>query len=177
MSKKAPLKIGEKVFFIPHGVGVVDRYEKKEIMGNIKEYMIIKIMTNDMTVMLPIDETFPSSKIRKISDKKQLQEVFDILEDNDTEIEKNWKTRKENNQQLLLSGDLVDFAAIVKTLYEKNKDKPLSYTEKGTIKKVFSFMVNEVSIIMNDDKRKTVTTILEKLGSDDEMNDFLRANF
>jgi CarD family transcriptional regulator len=180
MGKKYPLKVGEKVFFIPHGVGVVDRYETKDIMGETKDYMIVKIMATDMTVMLPLDEeSYPNSKIRKISSKKQLKEAYKILEEDDTEIEKNWKTRKENNQQRLSSGDLTDFAEIVKTLYEKNKEKPLSYTEKNLIKKVFSFLVNEVSIINNESKADTVGRIIEKLGGGDEeeMNAFLKANF
>ncbi len=178
MGKKAPLKVGEKIFFIPHGVGVVDRYEKKDIMGETKDYMIVKIMATEMTVMLPIEEVvFPNEKIRKISSKKELKEVYKILDNDDTEIEKNWKTRKENNQQRLLAGGLTDFADIVKSLYEKNKEKPLSYTEKNLIKKVFAFMVNEVSIINNDSKADTVNNLLEKLGDDKEMNDFLKANF
>mgnify|MGYP001595113097 CR=1 FL=1 len=178
MGKKAPLKVGEKVFFIPHGVGVVDKYEKKNIMGETKDYMIVKIMATEMTVMLPVEEViFPSEKIRKISSKKELKEVYKIFDEDDTEIEKNWKTRKENNQQRLLAGNLTDFADIVKTLYEKNKEKPLSYTEKNLIKKVFAFMVNEISIIINENKMNTVSSLLERLGNDVEMNDFLKANF
>jgi CarD family transcriptional regulator len=138
--------------------------------------MVIRILSNDMLVLLPVDESFPNTKIRKITDKKRLKDVFSILEETDPEIEKNWKARKENNQQLILSGDLVDFAEIVKTLYEKNRDKPLSYTEKGTIKRVFSFMVNEICIINNDNQKQTVISLLEKLGDDKEMNEFLRTN-
>lgn len=177
MGKKAPLKIGEKIFFIPHGVGVVDRYETKSILGNKKDYMIVKIMANEMTVMLPVDEVYPNDKIRRITKKSKLKDVYKVLEEGNIDFEKNWKTRKENNQQRLLSGDLSDFAEIVKTLYEKNKEKPLSYTEKGLIKKVFSFMVNEISIVTNNSKMDTVKLILEKLGDDKEMNDFLCANF
>jgi CarD family transcriptional regulator len=177
MGRKSDLKVGEKVFFIPHGVGVVDKFEKKTILDQQKEYMIVKIIETGMTVMLPVEESFSTNKLRKISPKSKLKEVYKILEEDAADFEKNWKTRKENNQQLLLEGELENFAEIVKTLYDKNQEKPLSYTEKNLIKKVFTFMVNEVSIVLGKNKKDVVITLIEKLGDDKEMNAFLISNF
>ena len=48
-------KVGDKVVYPHHGAGKVLKKEKKEMLGERREYLTIKILHNDMTVMVPSD--------------------------------------------------------------------------------------------------------------------------
>jgi len=48
-------KVGDKVVYPHHGAGKVLKKEKKEMLGHVREYLTIKILHNDMTVMVPSD--------------------------------------------------------------------------------------------------------------------------
>ena len=46
-------EIGDKVVYPHHGAGTVVQKELKSILGEDREYLTIRIIHNDMTVMVP----------------------------------------------------------------------------------------------------------------------------
>ena len=42
--------VGDKVVYPHHGAGTVVKKEKREVLGEQREYLTIKILHNDMTV-------------------------------------------------------------------------------------------------------------------------------
>ena len=46
-------EIGDNVVYPHHGAGQVIRKEAKDILGEKREYLTVKILHNDMTVMVP----------------------------------------------------------------------------------------------------------------------------
>ena len=48
-------KVGDNVVYPHHGAGKVIRKEVKDILGDKREYLTIKILHNDMTVMVPTE--------------------------------------------------------------------------------------------------------------------------
>jgi len=56
ISREAPhidYEIGDQVVYPHHGAGKVVKKEQKEVLGEKREYLTIKILHNDMTVMVP----------------------------------------------------------------------------------------------------------------------------
>src|SRR3712207_9338823 len=49
----AVYEIGDQVVYPHHGAGKVLKKEMKEALGEKREYLTIKILHNDMTVMVP----------------------------------------------------------------------------------------------------------------------------
>ena len=47
-------KVGDKVVYPHHGAGTVVKREKREVLGEKREYLTIKILHNDMTVNLSL---------------------------------------------------------------------------------------------------------------------------
>ena len=47
--------IGDKVVYPHHGAGTVVRKEKREVLGETREYLTIQILHNDMTVNVPCE--------------------------------------------------------------------------------------------------------------------------
>ena len=55
---EAPLvhfEVGDNVVYPHHGAGKVLKKETREIFGESREYLTIKILHNDMTVMVPTE--------------------------------------------------------------------------------------------------------------------------
>jgi CarD family transcriptional regulator len=48
-------EIGDSVVYPHHGAGRVLRKEMKDVLGERREYLTIKILHNDMTVMVPTE--------------------------------------------------------------------------------------------------------------------------
>ena len=48
-------KVGDKVVYPHHGAGTVTKKEKRNVLGQKREYLTIRILHNDMTVMVPVD--------------------------------------------------------------------------------------------------------------------------
>ncbi|MFO7571415.1 MAG: CarD family transcriptional regulator [Gaiellaceae bacterium] len=48
-------EIGDKVVYPHHGAGTVVKREKREILGETREYLTIQILHNDMTVNVPCE--------------------------------------------------------------------------------------------------------------------------
>ena len=48
-------KVGDKVVYPHHGAGTVVKKEKREVLGEKREYLTIKILHNDMTVNVPTE--------------------------------------------------------------------------------------------------------------------------
>ena len=46
-------EVGDKVVYPHHGAGTVVKREKREVLGQTREYLTIKILHNDMTVNVP----------------------------------------------------------------------------------------------------------------------------
>ena len=49
-------KIGDKVSHPSFGVGDVENIEEKRVLGQKEKYYILKLMVNEMTLMVPVNK-------------------------------------------------------------------------------------------------------------------------
>ena len=61
-------KIGEKVVYPAHGVGVIEGVQTKVISGNERKFYMLRIIDSDMTIMIPT-ENVQSVGLRRIIGK------------------------------------------------------------------------------------------------------------
>ena len=67
-------KVGDKVVYPHHGAGTVVKKETREVLGEKREYLTIKILHNDMTVNVPC-ENAEKVGLRKVIDEKMVEQV------------------------------------------------------------------------------------------------------
>ena len=48
-------KIGDKILYPPHGAGVIEGIEERVVLGKKHNYYILKMPSDDMTVMIPTE--------------------------------------------------------------------------------------------------------------------------
>lgn len=141
--------IGEKVVYPMQGIGIVERIENKIISGNSKEYIIIKILSNNLEIMIPIDK-ISNSNLRKVCDNSTLDHILFTLESKNDQSEIiSSKERFQINSNKIKSGTLKDSAEVVYDLIHMNKEKSLNSSEKQLFNTAYKFLVQEVSAIKN----------------------------
>ena len=141
--------IGDKVVYPMQGIGIIDRIEDKIFSGKNREYIIVKILSNNLEIMIPSDK-ISNSNLRKITDNSTLEDVlFDLTNKNNKLEGISAKERYQNNMTKMKSGSLKDSAEVVYDLILMNKEKSLNTSEKQLFNTAHKFLVQEVSFIKN----------------------------
>ena len=134
--------VGDKVVYPLHGAGVIDSIEEKEVLGEKQSYYILK-MPGEVKVMVPTS-TAEQHGIRNIIGKEEAEKVFNVLEQDETEMEKNWNKRYRDNMDKMKSGDIYEIADVVRNLSFKQKEKGLSTGEKKMLHNAKQILVSEL---------------------------------
>ena len=134
--------VGDKVVYPLHGAGVIDSIEEKEILGEKQSYYILK-MPGEVKVMVPT-ATAEEHGIRNVIGKEEAEKVFNVLEQDETEMEKNWNKRYRDNMDKMKSGDIYEIADVVRNLSFKQKEKGLSTGEKKMLHNAKQILVSEL---------------------------------
>jgi CarD family transcriptional regulator len=141
-------KVGDKVVYPHHGAGTVVKREKKEILGEKREYLTIKILHNDMTVNVPADNA-ERVGLRKVIDEEAVKKVVKYLTSGGTEMPKNWNRRFKHNRDKMKTGDIYELAEVVRNLALRDGEKGLSTGEKQMYVKAKKILASELMYAKN----------------------------
>ena len=75
MGRSGLFDVGDKVVYPHHGAGTVIKKEKREVLGETREYLTIQILHNDMTVQVPT-ENADRVGLRKVIDENTVEQVL-----------------------------------------------------------------------------------------------------
>jgi CarD family transcriptional regulator len=93
MSFSMSFKVGEKVVYPAHGVGVIESIQSRTIAGTEKKFYMLRFLESDMTIMIPT-ENVESVGLRRIIGKDMVTKVYKILRDKKVEIDQQtWNRR------------------------------------------------------------------------------------
>ena len=79
-------KVGDLAVYPAHGVGLIEKIETKEIAGSQESFLIIRILENNMIIMVPSSNT-SSVGLRQIVNSKEVSKIFSILQKNDRSVD------------------------------------------------------------------------------------------
>jgi CarD family transcriptional regulator len=136
--------VGDKVVYPHHGAAVVERREKKEAFGSIREYLVLKVAFSDLTVMVPADNC-DEIGVREVINDEEVEEVFAVLGKKEARMPTNWSRRYKNHVEKLRSGDVYQVAEVVRNLSIRDKDKGLSSGEKRMLERARQILVSELT--------------------------------
>lgn len=142
--------IGDKIVYPMHGAGIIDAIEEKDILGEKQSYYILR-MPGEVKVMVPIDKA-EQVGVRNIIDKTSADKVFNLLSQDETEMDKNWNKRYRDNMEKLKSGDIYEIADVVRNLTFKQKEKGLSTGEKKMLVNAKQILVSELVLAEQSNK-------------------------
>jgi CarD family transcriptional regulator len=135
--------VGDYVVYPHHGAGQVVKKEDKEILGERREYLTIKILHNDMTVMVPCQNAGKAG-LRRVIDEETVKKVLAVLADDVSEMPKNWNRRFKHNRDKIKTGDIHELAEVVRNLAVREQDKGLSTGEKQMYTRAKKILASEM---------------------------------
>ena len=150
-----------------HGAGQVVKKEEKEILGERREYLTIKILHNDMTVMVPCQNAGKAG-LRRVIDEETVQKVLSVLAADVSEMPKNWNRRFKHNRDKIKTGDIYELAEVVRNLAIREQDKGLSTGEKQMYTRAKKILASELMYALDkseDEAEAHLDTILLRSGS------------
>ncbi|CAA9481203.1 MAG: CarD-like transcriptional regulator [uncultured Solirubrobacteraceae bacterium] len=136
-------EVGDNVVYPHHGAGQVLKKEQKQVLGEIREYLTIKILHNDMTVMVP-SENAGKAGLRRVIDEDTVKKVLGVLSDEVSEMPKNWNRRFKHNRDKIKTGDIYELAEVVRNLALREQDKGLSTGEKQMYTRAKKILASEL---------------------------------
>ncbi len=157
-------KIGQKIVYPNHGVGVVEKIEDGDIAGLEQTFYHLRLLTNDSKVMVPIDN-LDLVGLRSLGGKTEIRDLFKVLENGDIDTYKDWKGRYKQNLDKMKTGRLIDVAEVLKNLRLVSQKKSLSFREKKMYERAKQFIVSEISHVQDmeaTDAAKKVEKSLEE---------------
>ena len=117
--------VGDKVVYPHHGAGTVVSKDVKLVLGEEREYLTIKILHNEMTVNVPVDNA-EKVGLRGVIDQEMVDVVVKVLLGGSTEMPKNWNRRFKHNRDKMKTGDVLELAEVVRNLALRDHEKGLS---------------------------------------------------
>jgi CarD family transcriptional regulator len=160
-------EIGDNVVYPHHGAGKVLKKESKEIFGEKQEYLTIKILHNDMTVMVPCCNAGLAG-LRRVIDEETVKKVLDVLRDDVSEMPKNWNRRFKHNRDKIKTGDIYELAEVVRNLAIREQEKGLSTGEKQMFTRAKKILASELMYALEmeeDEAEEHLDGLLDKSDS------------
>jgi CarD family transcriptional regulator len=143
-------KVGDLAVYPAHGVGLIERIETKEIAGSQESFLIIRILENNMIIMVPSSNT-SSVGLRQIVNSKEVSKIFSILQKNDRSVDdgQTWNRRYRDYMDKIKSGSVFEIAEVFRDLSTIKRDKELSFGERKMLDTAQSLLVKEISLAEN----------------------------
>jgi CarD family transcriptional regulator len=150
-------KIGDKVVYPMHGAGIIEAIEEKEVLGETRQYYILRLPVGDMKVMIPISNC-EEVGLRQVIDDDGVQRVFHILREQSTSMSDNWNRRYRANLEKIKSGNIYEVAEVVRNLVKRDKEKGLSSGERKMLENARQILISELVLAteLGEDKTKSM---------------------
>jgi CarD family transcriptional regulator len=148
-------RVGTKVVYPTHGVGVVESVEQKEVSGGRQSFYILRIIGSGMTIMVPTKNA-KRVGLREVIERAEIPKVMAVLnlKKNDLEISPNWNRRFKDNLERIKTGSLYEVALVLRKLVLLQKERSLSFGEKKMLENVRKLIVSEISHASGVDQEK-----------------------
>ena len=147
-------KIGEIVVYPKHGVGEIIRIESMKlsnIKSNIKsKFYVVKMEQAKLTIRVPLEKQ-EEVGLRKISSKKKIEEVYNILKLKPKKRRIMWSRRAQEYESKIYSGDPIKIAEVIRDLFRKNNQPEQSYSERQMFQMSLERLAREVAAVEKTD--------------------------
>ena len=150
MKKNQNFKLGETVVYPKHGVGEIINLISMEISSIKTQFYVVKMEQAKLTIHVPLDKQREVG-LRRISSKKVIDEVYQILKLKPKIRRIMWSRRAQEYDAKIFSGDPIKIAEVVRDLYRKNSQPEQSYSERQMFQVALERLAREVAAVEKTD--------------------------
>ena len=142
-------KKGDLAVYPAHGVGIIETIETKEISGCKQDFYTIRILDNNMKIMVPT-QNVDNVGLREIIGQKEIPKLYSILKKRDVVIDnQTWNRRYREYMDKIKTGSVFEVAEVYRDLLMLKEEKDLSFGERKMLDTARSLLVKEISLAKN----------------------------
>jgi CarD family transcriptional regulator len=155
-------KIGDKVVYPNHGVGIIEQINFGVMNGRTEKYYMLKIYASGLKVMVPATNAI-SVGLRPVIRNGETLKVLGFLEKGKPNSHHDWKHRFKENSERMRTGALIEVAAVLKSLVSLSRTKPLSFREKKMLERAKFLLVSELATARNTSPETMEDALIKSL--------------
>lgn len=140
-------KVGDRAVYPAQGVGIVESIEAREFSGEKHKFYVLRIIDNDMTIMVPVGNASHVG-MRTLISKDKVDTIYSVLgeKQNGGAAIASWSRRQREYNDKIKTGDPKEVAEVLRELYLIRGSKELSYGEKKVLELARRLLVLELSL-------------------------------
>lgn len=138
--------VGDKVVHPQHGAATIEKKIKKNFGGEKRDYFVLNIATEQLTVMVPVDNI--SEVIRPVISKNKAREVLAVLKQEPQEAGSNWSRWYKVLNEKMTSGDIFQVSEVVRDLNYAQQTKGISPALKRMLSKARTTLTSELQFAL-----------------------------
>ena len=156
-------KIGDLAVYPAHGVGKIESIETRSVAGTKQDFYIVRILDNDMKIMIPIPNA-GAVGLRELIDSTDIPKVYEILKTREISINGGtWNRRYRGYMEKIKTGSIYELAEVLRDLTVLKGDKELSFGERKMLDTARGLLLKELSIVSEVSENDLEEEILEIL--------------
>jgi len=138
--------VGDLAVYPAHGVGIIERIETQEISGCRQDFYIMRILDNNMIIMIPTTNV-NNVGLRDVIGDTDITKLYSILEKKDVTIDnQTWNRRYREYMDKIKAGSIFEVAEVYRDLLILKTEKDLSFGERKMLDTARSLLVKEISL-------------------------------
>ena len=143
--------VNDLVVYPAQGVGKIEKIESQEIGGCPTNLYIIRILNNNIMVMVPVHNAV-NVGLRPLCTNEEGESMLDYIRDRSDftgYTGQNWNRRYREYSEKLKSENLQDVAYVLKELILIGKDKELSFGERRLLEQALQLITTELAFCLD----------------------------
>ncbi len=148
-------KIGDKVVYPNHGVGVIEQISYGMLDGRTERYYMLRIFSSGLKVMVPQTNALTVG-LRPVMRSGETIKVLSYIEKGKFNSHHDWKHRFKENSERMRTG-------VLKSLVALSRSKPLSFREKKMLERAKFLLVSELATARNTSQENIEGVLVKSL--------------
>jgi CarD family transcriptional regulator len=141
-------EIGQMVIYPNHGIGLIERIEKKQFGADAFSMYELRLSFNNSMIHVPIQNA-DEIGLRLPVSFSDCDLLFANLSDDFAAIPADWKIRHRDYSDKVRQGKLFEVADVLKKLTFLSRQKPLSFREQRLLEKSRYLVISELAAVCN----------------------------
>ncbi|MBC8461721.1 MAG: CarD family transcriptional regulator [Deltaproteobacteria bacterium] len=138
--------VGDLAVYPAHGVGIIEKIETQEISGCRQDFYVMRILDNNMIIMIPTTNV-NNVGLRDVIGDTDITKLYSILEKRDVTIDnQTWNRRYREYMDKIKTGSIFEVAEVYRDLLILKIEKDLSFGERKMLDTARSLLVKEISL-------------------------------
>lgn len=163
MSATTSFRVGDKVVYPNHGVGVIEHIASRAVGDTSQEFYLLKIEASNLRVMVPFTNV-ASVGMRAVTAASDIHLILAYLQQREAiACSADWKWRFKENSDKMRNGSLAQVAEVLKSLVQLHQAKPLSFREKKMLDRAVTLLIGEMASASNLSAERSLELLQQTL--------------